>query len=97
MFDHFAVESSTNVMVGKVQSPIRLCLNTETRIRGVEVNLNAFLSLASDHDCSISRFGRLALVPLVRRLGEPQSLSGCNDEEKNFMLVQGLDLRLSIS
>ena len=65
--------SATNVMVAKAQSARRRSLNTETRIRGMEVNFNAFLSLASDHECSISHFGPLTLVPIVRRLGVPES------------------------
>jgi hypothetical protein len=74
-FDRFLITSklsSTNLMVGKVQSPRCSCLNTETRIRGMKVNFNASLPLLQ---VMSARFhtGRLTLVPLVRRLGAPES------------------------
>jgi hypothetical protein len=64
---------------------------------GAKVYLHSFLTSAVDGiDWSASRPGRLSpgkgpTFPLVRRLGGPQSRSGCGGEEKNSQLLPRIE------
>jgi hypothetical protein len=64
----------------------------------VKVQLHAFFDFGSRWRCVVSFTprplypqGKSPWYPLDRRMGGPQSRSGCNGEEKNFQPLPGLE------
>jgi hypothetical protein len=87
--------SETEKGKGKVIPVLQLSTTPWRRIGRVEVQIHAFLTLALDGgEGSASRPDpqwKRPWYPLDRRLGGPQSRSGCDGERKNSQHLPGLE------